>query len=445
MSTFIGQLIGFALIVWLLVKYVVPPIRTMMKNQQDAVRAALEESASAADKLANADQTHTKALEDAKAEATKVTEEARSDSQRIAEQLREQAATDAERIKAQGDQQVTLLRQQTIRQLRQHLGAESVEKAEELVRQYVSDPKSQSATVDRFLDELDAMAPSAAVLEAGATLNLRAASREALAELVKKSDEIADGLDADGLTTVADDLTAVAKLLITEPVLIKHLADTADNPDPKVQLAQRLFDGKVSASSLDLLKTAVAHRWSVESNLIDAIEHVARLALLARADKNNESEAVEEQLFRFGRVLDDQPRLTSLLSDETTPTDGRVGLLRKVLETGGDVNPTAEALLSQTVELLRGERADAAVIDLAELAVARRGEVVAHVTAAADLTDQQRDRLAEVLGRIYSHPVSIQLNVDPAVLGGLLISVGEEVIDGSISSRLAAARTGLPD
>ena len=67
------------------------------------------------------------------------------------------------------------------------------------------------------------------------------------------------------------------------------------------------------------------------------------------------------------------------------------------------------------------------------------------MTAAADLSDAQRTRLTEVLGRIYGHPVSVQLHIDPAVLGGLLISVGDEVIDGAVSSRLTAAKTGLPD
>lgn len=449
MSTFIGQLIGFAVIVFIIVKWVVPPVKGLMQKQQEAVRTALAESAEAARKLADADAMHAKALADAKAESSKVTEEARADSERIAAQLQEQAGTEAERIKAQGEQQVHLLRQQTIRGLRHELGAESVQKAEELVRNYVADPAQQSATVDRFLGELESMAPSTAVLEAGASLNLRAASREALAEVVKKFDEVAGGLDADALTALADDLTAVAKVLLGEQILNKHLADPTDNPEPKVRLVERLFDGKIGAPALELVKTAVAQRWSAEGNLVDAIEHVARLALLARADRNNEGEAVEDQLFRFGRVLDEQPRLSSLLTDQTTDAQGRVSLLRNVLSrTGGEngsVNDTAATLLAQTVELLRGERADAAVADLAELAVARRGEVVAHVTAAADLSPEQRARLAEVLSRIYNHPVSIQLNVDPTVLGGLLITVGDEVIDGSISSRLAAARSGLPD
>ncbi len=169
------------------------------------------------------------------------------------------------------------------------------------------------------------------------------------------------------------------------------------------------------------------------------------MALLARAERDGQYEEVEDQLFRFGRVLDTESRLNRLLADPTVPADKRVELLDKVLHAGGGVNDTAAALLRQTVRLLRGEVADAAVNDLAELAVARRGEAVAQVTAAAELSDEQRTRLTEVLSRIYGTPVSVQLNVDPDILGGLLIIVGDEVIDGSISSRLAAARTGLPD
>ena len=109
------------------------------------------------------------------------------------------------------------------------------------------------------------------------------------------------------------------------------------------------------------------------------------------------------------------------------------------------VNATAGGTVwRRPIELLHGQRADEAVLELAELAVARRGEVVAHVSAAADLSDAQRDRLTEVLTRIYGHPVSIQLHVNPKLLGGLTIAVGDEVIDGSLSSRLASAETRLP-
>lgn len=444
MSTFIGQLIGFAVIVFIIAKWVAPLVKGLMVKQQEAIRVALAESAEAAKRLAEADAMHAKALADAEAEAGSVTGEAKQDSERIKAQLAEQAGVDAERIKAQGGQQVHLLRQQLVRELRMGLGEEAVAKASDLVRAHVADAGAQAQTVDRFLDDLDQMAPSAAVLQTGATAGLRAASRDALANLVSEFDSEAGGLDADGLTSLADDLAGVAKLLINEGTLTKHLAEPADTAAAKVGLVDKLLTGKVGEPALKLVRTAVSQRWSTEANLIDGIEHIARLALLQRASAAGEVDEVEDQLFQFGRVLDAEPRLSALLSDYTTDAAGRIALLDKVVG-AGSANGTAAALLSQTIGLLRGERADEAVIDLAELAVARRGEVVAHVSAAADLTDAQRDRLATVLTRIYGHPVSVQLHVDPELLGGLSITVGDEVIDGSIASRLAAAQTQLPD
>ncbi|BBX01287.1 F0F1 ATP synthase subunit B/delta [Mycolicibacterium moriokaense] len=444
MSTFIGQLIGFAVIVFILMKWVVPLVRDMMRKQQDAIRAALAESAEAAKKLEDADAMHARAVEDAKAESARVTEEARQDSERIVAQLQEQAGLDAERIKAQGAQQVQLLRQQVIRQLRAGLGEGSVQKAAEIVRQHVADPAAQAATVDRFLDDLDSMSSSTAVIETGASARLRAASRQAMATLTEEFDSVAGRLRESGLTTLADELASVVTLLVNEPILTRHLAEPSDNPQAKIALVDRLLADKLDTHTLELLRTAVSQRWSADADLLAGIEHIARLALLKLAELNDEVDEVEDQLFRFGRILDAEPRLSTLLSDYTAPVEGRVALLNKVL--GGEgVNQTAKALLTQTVRLLRGERADEAVLDLAELAVARRGEIVAHVTAAAELSDAQRTRLTEVLTRIYGHPVAVQLHVDPELLGGLSVTVGDEVIDGSIASRLAAAESQLPD
>jgi F-type H+-transporting ATPase subunit delta len=445
MSTFIGQLVGFAVIVFLIWRYVVPPLRRMMTNQQENVRKQLEDSAEAKKRLAEAEKAHEKAVEQAKAEAKHVTEEARVDAQRIVEQLHAQADAEVERIKVQGAQQVQLLRAQLVRQLRGDLGVESVRRAGELIREHVSDADAQAATVDRFIDELDAMAPSEAVIEDRATARLRSASRESLAALVTKFDEVTADLGADQLSSVADDLASVAKLLARESILTRHLADPADDPAPKVGLLETLLEGKVGDTALELLKAAVSGRWSSDANLVDAVEHVARLALLVRAEREDIAGDVEEQLFRFGRILDAQPRLATLLSDYSAPAEGRVKLVRDVLESGSGVNAATVQLLSQTIELLRGERADEAVLDLAELAVARRGEVVAHVSAAANLSDAQRTRLTEVLTRIYGHPVSVQLHVNPELLGGLNIAVGDEVIDGTLSSKLLAAETKLPD
>ena len=443
MSTFIGQLIGFLVIIWIIWRYAVPPVRRLMASQQETVRNQLDESAKAAQRLADADKYHARRVEEAKAEAKHITEEARVDAERIAEQLRIQADVEVERIKAQGGQQVSLLRAQMIRQLRQELGTESVRRAAELVRAHVADPAAQSATVDRFLDELESMAPAA--FTPVVSSDLRSASRDAQAALIEKFDSVSSGLSGEALSTLSDELASVAKLLVAEPILARHLAEASGETQAKKQLLQRLLAGKVSDTTLDVLNTAASVRWSLTADLVDGVERIARLSLLTRAERENQADEVEEQLFRFGRILDAQPQLTTLLGDYSKPARGRVELVRTVMNQGNGANAIATALLAQTVDLLRGERADEAVLGLAQLAVARRGEIVAQVSAATDLSDSQRSRLDQLLARIYNHPVSVQLNIDPDVLGGLSVAVGDEVIDGTLASRLAAAVTKLPD
>ena len=446
MSTFIGQLVGFAVIVWLVWRYVVPPVRKLMTDQQNTVRQQLADSSAAADRLAEASRAHAKAKEDARAEAQRLIEDAQSDAQRIGELLRAQADSDAERIKQQGAKQAELLRSQLIRQLRQDIGADSVRRATELVRGYVADPDQQSGTVDRLLDDLDEMATSTAVVEYPVATKMRSASRLALTDLLDKIGAIADGLDDEGLSTLADDLTSVVALLIRESVVTRYLTQPSEDASSRVQLVERLVSGKIGQPALDVVKAAVAQRWSAESDLVDAIELGAQQAQLIRAEKAGQVDEVEDQLFRFSRILDAQPRLAILLGHYEVPAQTRVQLLRNILGSAGDgVNEIAADLLVKAVELLRGQPAEVAVQSLAEVAVARRGEVVAQVSAAAELSDAQYTRLTEVLSRIYGHPVTAQVSIDPELLGGLAISVGDEIIDGTLSSRLAAAQTQLPD
>lgn len=446
MSTFIGQLVGFAAIVFLVVRYVVPPVRRLMAARQDAVRQQLKDAATASDRLTESTTAHSKAVEDAKTEGERVVEEAQTDAGRIVEQLRAQADVESERISVQGSRQVDLLRTQLSRQLRLELGHEAVRQAGELVRNYVADAQQQSATVDRFLDELDEMAPASTDVQYPLMTKMRSSSRVALGNLSDKFSTITKDLDSKALSSLSSELVEVARMLDREIVVTRYLTVPAEDGAPRVQLIERLLSGKVGDVTLDVLRSAVSERWSANSDLIDAIEHVSRQALLEVAEREDKVDEVEEQLFRFSRALDAEPRLAILLGDYSVPVEGRVGLLRKVLESAsGRVNPITTALLAQTVELLRGQNADEAIQFLAEVAVARRGEIVAQVSAAAELSEAQRTRLTDVLGRIYDHPVAVQLQIDAELLGGLLISVADEVIDGTLASRLAAAQAQLPD
>src|SRR5271167_968436 len=263
MSTFIGQLVGFAAIVLLVVRYVVPPVRQLM-----------DDAASAAERLTESTTAHSKAVEAAKLDAERVVEEAKVDAERIAEQLQAQAEIDAERIKSQGARQAELLRAQLSRQLRLELGHESVRQAEELVRNYVADAEQQSATVDRFLDELDAMAPAAADVKYPLMAKMRSASRRALKSLTDRFDAIAADLDVPGLEKLSGELVSVVKMLNDELVVTRYLTLPSEDAAPRVRLLERLLSGKVGDPTLELLRTAVSERWSTNSDIVDAIEHV---------------------------------------------------------------------------------------------------------------------------------------------------------------------------
>ena len=158
MGVFLGQLVGFAVIAWVVVKYIVPPAKKLMAKQQDDVRTQIAESDAAAARLEEAKKAHADAVASARNEAAKIREDARADAQRIAVAMREQADAEVERIKQHGQEQVVLQREALVRQLQAELGAAALGGADKIVRDKLADPAEQSRSVDRFLDELEAMA-----------------------------------------------------------------------------------------------------------------------------------------------------------------------------------------------------------------------------------------------------------------------------------------------
>jgi F-type H+-transporting ATPase subunit delta len=182
----------------------------------------------------------------------------------------------------------------------------------------------------------------------------------------------------------------------------------------------------------------VASRWSRPLDLVDGIEELSWQALLASAEHDDSLDDVEDELFRFGRILVAQPRLAALLGDQTTPAAGRSELLDTVL--AGRTHPVTSRLLEQAVRSPRRRRLPEIVEQLVDRAAARRQRSVAYVTAAGPLSAEQEQRLIDVLKSIYQRPISVKIDVDSALLGGLVIRVGDEVIDGSVAARLEQAR-----
>jgi F-type H+-transporting ATPase subunit delta len=271
---------------------------------------------------------------------------------------------------------------------------------------------------------------------------MQAASREALGAATGRLDAHVDSSSAAELASLGDDLFAVLRLLNGEPALRRALADPSTDAGARSSLADRLFNGKIGRTALDTVSDLVSSRWSRSADLEDALETLARRATLGVAEKNNTLDDVEDELFRFGRILDREPRLATLVGDRSTPVEGRVGLLKQVL--GGKVSATTATLLEQTVRVPQARGLDRAAEELSELAAARRDRYVAHVRTPVRLSADQEGRLAESLTRLYGRPISLQVELDPGLLGGLVVKVGDELIDGSVAGKLAAARRNLP-
>lgn len=273
---------------------------------------------------------------------------------------------------------------------------------------------------------------SAAALQ-GASRESLVASRETLATLARNPDT--------DLVALAADLFALAALLDEERPLRRALTDPARSSDDRAALARAVAGSQVGASALDVFVWAVRARWSGPRDLADSLEVLAVDAQVAGADRAGRLDAVEDELFRVARIVAGSPDLRIALGDRAAPVEARAALLEGLI--GGKVAPETSALVRQAVVAPRGRSFDRVLEEYAQHAAEQRSRRVATVTAAVPLTTEQRDRLAAVLRQLYGTEVHLNVQVDPAVVGGIRIEIGDEVIDGSVLSRLEDARRRL--
>jgi F-type H+-transporting ATPase subunit delta len=269
---------------------------------------------------------------------------------------------------------------------------------------------------------------------------MNGASRDALAAARERLDALTDNTSVDA-ANLAGELAAVTALLDREGTLRRALTDPAQPGQAKADLARRLLAGQLGEDTLDLVGGMVRARWSQSRDLVDALEELAADADLIAAERAGGLDDVEDELFRFSRIVTGNGDLRAALTDRVAGLDAKRGLLHTLL--GGRVNPVTERLVTRLVTAPRGRSLDHGIESLSKLAAARRNRVVAEVVSAIPLTEQQKERLGAALARIYGRQVHLNLDVDPAVLGGVRVRVGDEVINGSIADRLDEAARRL--
>ncbi|MEV6573255.1 F0F1 ATP synthase subunit delta [Streptomyces sp. NPDC051577] len=265
---------------------------------------------------------------------------------------------------------------------------------------------------------------------------MNGASREALASARERLDALMDNTSVDA-TKLAGELAAVTALLDREVSLRRVITDPAQPGEAKAELVGRLLAGQVGGETLDLVSGMARSRWSQSRDLVDSLEALAATADLTAAQQANGLDDVEDELFRFGRIVASNTGLRSALTDRAATPAAKGELLRSLL--GGKANAVTERLVTRLVTHPRGRSLEAGLDSLSTLAAERRNRMVAIVTTAVPLSDAQKQRLGAVLAKLYGRQMHLNLDVDPAVLGGIVVRVGDEVIDGTIADRLSEA------
>ena len=265
---------------------------------------------------------------------------------------------------------------------------------------------------------------------------MNGASREALAAARERLDALTDSTSADA-AKLADELAAVTALLDREVSLRRVLTDPAQAGEAKAELVQRLLGSQVGGAAVDLVSGMVRSRWSQSRDLVDALEELADTADLTAAQKSGALDDVEDELFRFGRIVSSSTELRAALTDRAATGSAKAELLRRLL--GGRANATTERLVTRLVTAPRGRSLESGLESLSKLAAERRSRLVAVVTSAVPLSDTQKQRLGAALAKLYGHQMHLNIDVDPEVLGGMRVQVGDEIINGSIADRIEDA------
>jgi len=260
------------------------------------------------------------------------------------------------------------------------------------------------------------------------------ALRKTLAEVVNKQSPAE-------LAQFANDLFVILSVLSSSIGVRRALTDNARDASAKAELISNLFGKNISSAAQSLLASAASLRWSSPGEIADAIENLAVEAESAVADKNSELEKLENQLFDFARVLKANPDLRQALNTSADTDEGKLALLEAVVK--GKYSSSTLNLLRKVVTLRRGRSIDATLAAYSHYVSSRKDRLVAHVKSAVELSSSQIEKLVAALTKQMGRPVHINLEIDPKVLGGISIRYADDVIDGTISNRLAEASRSL--
>jgi len=235
---------------------------------------------------------------------------------------------------------------------------------------------------------------------------------------------------------LGEQLLAAARAVATSHQLVAILVDPGVPPEQRAALAQRAVGGRLGLQARSLLGVLASGRWSSQRDLVAAIEEVGIRALATSAG----AERLESELFTVRRAVTSDGRLELALGSQASPIEARLGLVDSLLPQAG---PATRAIVRHVVLLPRGRKPAEALDHAQEVVADAQGGLVAVVQTARPLTAEQAAALSGRLESAYGRKIALNQVIEPGLVAGLRITVGDDVIDGTVRARLDDLRLRL--
>ena len=271
-------------------------------------------------------------------------------------------------------------------------------------------------------------------------IHLGGSSRQSLVTARVKLDAAVKGATAASASELSTQLFFAADVLSKNTSLRRAFADPSREAASKGVLVKDLFGKTLSALALEILTDVSALRWSSAGDLVHVVEQLAIEAEASAANINNELDRVEDEFFETSHLVVDNFELRKALVGTGTP-EAKSALISEVL--AKKASPSTVKLAVALVTSLRGRSIEAAFADYLFGLANRRNRLIAVIRVASEISDAQKSRLAAAIEKQVGQPIRVNLEVDSSILGGVSVKFADELVDGSVSNRLASAGRAL--
>ena len=271
-------------------------------------------------------------------------------------------------------------------------------------------------------------------------IHLGGSSRQSLVTARVKLDAAVKGATAASASELSTQLFFATDVLSKNTSLRRAFADPSREAASKAVLVKALFGKTLSALALEILTDVSALRWSSAGDLVHVVEQLAIEAEASAANINNELDRVEDEFFETSHLVVDNFELRKALVGTGTPA-AKSALISEVL--AKKASPSTVKLAVALVTSLRGRSIEAAFADYLFGLANRRNRLIAVIRVASEISDAQKSRLAAAIEKQVGQPIRVNLEVDSSILGGVSVKFADELVDGSVSNRLASAGRAL--